>query len=128
VHAGRKHDSILAVSHGSGTGADAIVVESDGVVPANTALEGGDDISYAEYLRQRGAPPEFDEQQANSGDYAAAIVVLDVDGGDERVSVPAMGTDADPSAFFVGDRVETTIRRIYTQEGVTRYGFRLRPS
>jgi len=39
-----------------------------------------------------------------------------------------MGTDADPSAFAVGDRVETTIRRIYTQEGVTRYGFKIRPS
>jgi hydroxymethylglutaryl-CoA synthase len=38
-----------------------------------------------------------------------------------------MGTGADPSEFAVGDRVETTIRRIYTQEGVTRYGFKIRP-
>ncbi|TYL35946.1 ACP synthase [Natronococcus pandeyae] len=200
------HDSILGVSHGSGAGADAIVVESAGDVPANTALKDGDALTYAEYLRQRGvvtsgppsgggayvsvpswrrslpqryrleagrcpdcgafafppegicddcgaregyepidlpgegtieavttisqggAPPEFAEQQAKSGDYAAAIVALDVDAGDETVSVPVMGTDAAPAAFSVGDRVETTTRRIYTQEGVTRYGFKIRPS
>ncbi|ELY81505.1 zinc ribbon domain-containing protein [Natrinema pallidum] len=239
------YESILAVSHGSGAGADAVVVsvasetrQSDGDVPAVTALEGDDPLTYAEYLRQRGivttgppsgggayvsvpswrrsipqryrleagrcsecdalsfppdgacddcgaladyepielagegtieavttisqggAPPEFAEQQAQSGDYAAAIVALETDGasethrkdgdhaernsadrssgqrqreegvdsGDETVSVPAMGTDADPADFSVGERIETTIRRIYTQEGVTRYGFKIRPA
>ncbi|WP_226479069.1 zinc ribbon domain-containing protein [Natrinema amylolyticum] len=208
------YDSVLAVSHGSGAGADAFVVESgasethrrDGDVPAVTALEGDDPLSYAEYLRQRGvvttgppsgggayvsvpswrrsipqryrleagrcsecgalsfppegscddcgaladyepielagegtieavttisqggAPPEFAEQQAKAGDYAAAIVALETDGGNETVSAPAMGTDADPADFAVGDRIETTIRRIYTQEGVTRYGFKIRPA
>ncbi|WP_226006581.1 zinc ribbon domain-containing protein [Natrinema salinisoli] len=199
------YDSVLGVSHGSGAGADALVIESDGDVPTETALEGDDPLSYAEYLRQRGvvttgppsgggayvsvpswrrsipqryrleagrcsecgtlsfppegacdecgalteyepvelagegtieavttisqggAPPEFAEQQARSGDYAAAIVALETDDGDETVSAPAMGTDADPADFGVGDRIETTIRRIYTQEGVTRYGFKVRP-
>ncbi|OLZ41005.1 hypothetical protein A6E15_08380 [Natrinema saccharevitans] len=50
-----------------------------------------------------------------------------VDDGDETVSAPAMGTDADPDDFSVGDRIETTVRRICTQEGVTRYGFKIRP-
>ncbi|WP_339103569.1 zinc ribbon domain-containing protein [Haloterrigena salinisoli] len=233
------YESILAVAHGSGAGADALVVEADGDVPAETALEGDDTLSYAEYLRQRGvvttgppsgggayvsvpswrrsipqryrleagrcpdcgalsfppegacadcgalveyepvelpgtgtveavttisqggAPPEFAEQQARSGDYAAAIVALESsvasetqradgdsaeqssadrssgqrpreeavdDDGSETVSVSAMGTDAAPEAFAVGDRIETTIRRIYTQEGVTRYGFKVRPA
>ena len=200
------YESVLAVSQGSGAGADAFVVEVDGDVPAATALEGDDPLSYAEYLRQRGvvttgppsgggayvsvpswrrslpqryrleagrcsecgalsfppegacddcgalaeyepvelagegtieavttisqggAPPEFAEQQARSGDYAAAIVALETDDGDETVSAPAMGTDADPADFAVGDRIETTIRRIYTQEGVTRYGFKVRPA
>ncbi|QFU84697.1 zinc ribbon domain-containing protein [Natronorubrum aibiense] len=199
------HESVLAISHGSGAGADAFVLESSSTVPAVVDLEGGDTLSYAEYLRQRGvvtsgqpagggayvsvptwkrslpqryrleagrcpdcgalsfppggacddcgsleeptpvelsgtgtieavttisqggAPPEFAEQQAQSGDYAAAIVALESENGD-TVSAPAMGTDAEPSAFAVGDRVETTIRRIYTQEGVTRYGFKIRPT
>ncbi|OIB56682.1 zinc ribbon domain-containing protein [Natrialba sp. SSL1] len=215
------HESILAVSFGSGAGADALVLESDGSVPtqidldANTDTNGEDDeqtLSYAEYLRQRGvvtagppsgggayvsvpswrrsipqryrleagrcpecgalafppegacddcgslveyetvtlanrgrieavttisqggAPPEFAPQQSQAGDYAAAIVELPVadsagtEAGDETVSLPAMGTDAAPDAFAVDDEIETTIRRIYTQEGVTRYGFKVRPT
>ncbi|MXV60730.1 ACP synthase [Natronorubrum sp. JWXQ-INN-674] len=200
------YGSVLAVSQGSGAGADAFLIESDGDVPTNAALEGDDPLSYAEYLRQRGvvttgppsgggayvsvpswrrsipqrynleagrcpecgalsfppegacsscgaleeyesvqlsgegsieavttisqggAPPEFAEQQARSGDYAAAIVALETDDGSEAASIAAMGTDADPDAFSVGDRIETTIRRIYTQEGVTRYGFKVRPA
>ncbi|WP_126661021.1 zinc ribbon domain-containing protein [Haloterrigena salifodinae] len=199
-------ESVLAVAHGSGAGADALMVDADGAVPAKTALEGDDTLSYAEYLRQRGvvttgppsgggayvsvpswrrsipqryrleagrcpdcgalsfppegacgdcgslveyepvelpgtgtveavttisqggAPPEFAEQQARSGDYAAAIVALEDESGTESVSVSAMGTDAAPEAFAVGERIETTIRRIYTQEGVTRYGFKVRPA
>ncbi|WP_440764962.1 zinc ribbon domain-containing protein [Natronorubrum sp. DTA7] len=199
-------ESVLAVSHGSGAGADALVVETDGEVPAETALESDDSLSYAEYLRQRGvvtsgppsgggayvsvpswrrsipqrynleagrcpecgalsfppegacsscnaleeyepvqlsgegsieavttisqggAPPEFAEQQGRSGDYAAAIVSLETKDGSESASIAAMGTDAAPDAFAVGDRIETTIRRIYTQEGVTRYGFKVRPA
>ncbi len=199
------YESILAVSHGGGAGADALAIEADGEVPAETALEGDDPLSYAEYLRQRGvvttgppsgggayvsvpswrrsipqrynleagrcpecgalefppegacsscgaleeyesvrlsgegeieavttisqggAPPEFAEQQSRAGDYAAAIVALEDDAGD-TASIAAMGTDADPDDFAVGDRIETTIRRIYTQEGVTRYGFKVRPA
>ncbi|WP_254768014.1 zinc ribbon domain-containing protein [Salinilacihabitans rarus] len=199
------HESILAVSHGSGAGADAFVVEAEGDVPVDDALDrGGDPISYAAYLRRRGvvtsgppegggayvsvpswrrslpqryrleagrcpdcgalafppegacpdcgsldpfesvalpregtveaattisgggAPPEFAERVAREGAYAALVVSFAV--GDERVRVPAMGTDADPAAFAVGDRVEATIRRIYEQEGVTRYGFKVRPA
>ncbi len=197
------HETVLGVSHGSGAGADAFVIENSRTVPTKVDLEGGTTLSYAASLRQRGvvtsgppsgggayvsvpswqrsipqryrreagrcpecgslefppegacrscsflgeyepvqlsregvleavttisqggAPPEFAEQQAQSGDYAAAIVALEH--GDQTASIPAMGTDADPSAFEVGDRVETTIRRIYTQEGVTRYGFKIRP-
>ncbi|GAB7017442.1 ACP synthase [Halostagnicola bangensis] len=197
------YETILAVSHGSGAGADAFVIENPSEVPTTLDLGGETPLSYAAYLRQRGvvtsgppsgggayvsvpawqrsipqryrreagrcpecgslefppegacrscnflgeydpvqlpregtieavttisqggAPPEFAEQQAQSGDYAAAIVAFEV--GGERVCLPAMGTDADPSTLEVGDRVETTIRRIYTQEGVTRYGFKIRP-
>ncbi|WP_265111709.1 zinc ribbon domain-containing protein [Halosolutus halophilus] len=91
-------------------------------------LPGSGTIEAVTTISQGGAPPEFAEQQAQSGDYAAAIVALDAEAAGETVSVPAMGTDAAPSAFAVGDRIETTIRRVYTQEGVTRYGFKVRPA
>jgi hydroxymethylglutaryl-CoA synthase len=55
----------------------------------------------------------------------SAIVALDgPDGG--SVSVPSQVL-ADGEAVEIGTRVDATIRRIYTQEGVTRYGFKLRP-
>lgn len=200
------YESILAASYGSGAGADAFAVIVDGDIPAETVLESNVNLSYAEYLRQRGvvtsgppagggayvsvpswrrsipqryrleagrcsecgtltfppegacdecgtldkyepaeltgegvieatttisqggAPPEFATQQSQAGDYAAAIVSLEAETDGKTVSIPAMGTDAEPAAFTVGDHVETTIRRIYTQEGVTRYGFKIRPS
>lgn len=199
------HESVLAVSHGSGAGADALAIEAEDAVPADLMLDGDDPLTYPEYLRQRGvvtsgppegggayvsvpswrrslpqryrleagrcpeceslafppegacpncdaldefepvrltgegtietattisqggAPPEFAQQQAKSGDYAAVVLALEAPDG-ATVSAPAMGTDAAPEEFSAGDRVETTIRRIYTQEGVTRYGFKVRPA
>ncbi|WP_331234367.1 zinc ribbon domain-containing protein [Natronorarus salvus] len=196
-------ESTLAVSYGSGAGADAFDVECDGTVPTSLDLDGERTMSYAEYLRARGAvtsgppdgggayvsvptwqrsipqryrleagrcldcsdlafppegacpscgsladyerveldsrgtieavttisaggaPPEFAEQQARSGDYAAAIVALE--SGGETVSAPMMGC-AECEGFAVDDRVETTIRRLYTQEGVTRYARKIRPA
>ncbi|WP_254864735.1 zinc ribbon domain-containing protein [Halovivax gelatinilyticus] len=91
------------------------------------ALPGTGTIESVTTISQGGAPPEFAEQQSRSGDYAAVVVAFDAPDGGSSVSAPAMGTDADPSAFAVGDRIEATIRRIYTQEGVTRYGFKVRP-
>ncbi|WP_435361860.1 zinc ribbon domain-containing protein [Haloarchaeobius sp. DFWS5] len=77
-------------------------------------------------VSQGGAPPEFAALQAASGAYATGIVAFD--GPDESsASAPALVVDADPDSVAVGDRVEATIRRIYTQEGVTRYGVAVRP-
>ena len=53
-------------------------------------------------------------------------MALKAERGDGTASVWAMGTDAAPDAFAVGDRIETTIRRVYTQEGVTQYRFKVR--
>ncbi|PSP54465.1 ACP synthase [Halobacteriales archaeon QS_1_67_19] len=198
-------ERVLAASFGSGAGADALLVENDGV-PTELALEDGESVSYAEYLRKRGeltagppegggayvsvpswkrtldqrhrllagrcsacgalnfppegacndcktlvdqyetvrltgagtveaatvisqggAPPEFAEQQAQSGDFAVAVVALEgPEGG--AASVPAQVVDADPESVAIGDQVETTMRRIYTQEGIIRYGFKVRPA
>ncbi len=92
-----------------------------------TTLTGEGTIEAVTTISQGGAPPEFSDLQSRAGDYAAAIVAFEDEGG-ETVSAPAMGTDAEADAFAVGDRVEATIRRIYTQEGVTRYGFKIRPA
>lgn len=75
-------------------------------------------------ISQGGAPPEFADQQARSGDFGVAVVAFDGPDGD-TVSVPAQVVDGHDLA--VGDRVDATVRRIYTQEGVTRYGFKIRP-
>jgi hydroxymethylglutaryl-CoA synthase len=78
-------------------------------------------------IGQGGAPPEFVEQQARSGAYVSAVVALDgPDGG--TVSIPTQVVGVEPSEVAIGDRVEATMRRIYTQEGVTRYGFKMRPT
>ncbi|AGB36614.1 OB-fold domain-containing protein [Natronococcus occultus] len=76
-------------------------------------------------IGQGGAPPEFAELQQRDGAYAVAIVELEADGG--TVTLPAQLTDVDPESVAVGDEVRTTIRKIYTQEGVPRYGVKFEP-
>jgi hydroxymethylglutaryl-CoA synthase len=89
-------------------------------------LPGTGTVEAVTAIGQGGAPPEFVEQQARSGAYVSAIVALDgPDGG--TASIPAQVVDVDPDAVAVGDRVEATIRQVYTQEGVTRYGFKMVP-
>lgn len=99
----------------------ALVEEYDEV-----ALTGEGTVEAATVISQGGAPPEFAEQQAQSGDFGVAVVALKGPAG-ESVSIPAQVVDAEPEAVAIGDAVETTMRRIYTQEGVTRYGFKIRP-
>jgi 3-hydroxy-3-methylglutaryl CoA synthase/uncharacterized OB-fold protein len=77
-------------------------------------------------IGQGGAPPEFAELQQRSGAYAVAIVALKAEEG--TVTLPAQLTDTDPEAVAVGDTIRTTIRKIYTQEGVPRYGVKFTPA
>ncbi|WP_252699583.1 zinc ribbon domain-containing protein [Natronosalvus vescus] len=115
---------------------DALAFPPEGACPDCGELEGYEQTRLAGEARleavttisQGGAPPEFAEYQSQTGEYAAVIVAFEAeDGSGGTVSAPAMGTDAEPGEFSVGGRVEPTIRRIYTQEGVTRYGFKVRP-
>jgi len=90
-------------------------------------LPGTGTVEAVTAIGQGGAPPEFVEQQARSGAYVSAIVALDgPEGG--SVSIPAQVVDASPDAVEIGDRVDATIRQVYTQEGVTRYGFKMTPT
>jgi hydroxymethylglutaryl-CoA synthase len=73
-----------------------------------------------------GAPPEFAELQERSGPYTTGIVAFEgPDGG--SASVPSFVVEARGESVKVGDRVEMTIRRLYTQDGVPRYGFKVCP-
>lgn len=193
------HDAVLAAAYGSGAGADAYLLA--GTAPVETSLDGGEYLSYAEYLRRRGdivgekpdggaahvsvptwrrslpqrhrlvagrcpecggltfppegacrscnelvefdavplsgpaeveavtrisrggEPPEFAEQQARSGEYGIALVAFEADG--ETVSAPAQVVGGETA---VGEQVEPVIRRVYTEEGVTRYAFKVQPA
>ncbi|ADB63016.1 protein of unknown function DUF35 (plasmid) [Haloterrigena turkmenica DSM 5511] len=77
-------------------------------------------------IEQGGAPPEFADLQQRDGAYAVAIVALETEHG--SVTLPAQLTDVDPQSVSVDDTVEAAIRRIYTQEGVPRYGVKFRPT
>lgn len=89
-------------------------------------LPGTGTVEAVTVIGQGGAPPEFAEQQARSGAFAVAVVAFDGPGG-KTVSAPTQVVGTDTESVEIGDPVEATIRRIYTQEGVTRYGFKVRP-
>jgi len=69
-----------------------------------------------------GAPPEFAEQEKASGSYPVAIVELD-----EGPKVIGQMADVSPKDVRVGMRVFAELRRIYSEEGVIRYGFKFVP-
>jgi hydroxymethylglutaryl-CoA synthase len=87
-------------------------------------LSGPGEVRAITTIGRGGAPPEFAEQQARSGDFQVSIVAFAA--GDEEATAPAQVV---PTATVeVGDPVDPVVRRVYTQEGVTRYGFKLRPA
>jgi len=91
------------------------------------ALPGTGTIEGVTTIAQGGAPPEFAEQQSKSGPFVSAVVSLDGPRGDETVSVPSQVLTPGASSVAIGDRTEAVIRRIYQQEGVIRYGFKMQP-
>lgn len=89
---------------------DRVRTDRSGTVLAVTTIAGG------------AAPPEFEPQQRRDGAYGVGIV--SVDAGDDSVRVPAQLTTTELS---IGDRVRATLRRLYTQESVPRYGVKFAP-
>lgn len=73
-----------------------------------------------------GAPPEFVEHQRRDGPFAVAIVEATAEAGTARF--PVQLTDCDPQEVSVGDTVVGRFRRIYSVEGVTRYGLKFTPT
>ena len=83
-------------------------------------LSGRGTIYAISKISAGGAPPEFAEQSAVKGDYIVAIVQLEE--GPRIVSQLICDGLAD-----IGTPVEAELRRIYTDEGVTRNGYKFRP-
>ncbi len=69
-----------------------------------------------------GAPPEFAEQEKAGGRYTVAIVELA-----EGPKVIGQVADVDPKEVKIGMPVKAELRKIYTEEGVIRYGFKFVP-
>jgi uncharacterized OB-fold protein len=69
-----------------------------------------------------GAPPEFAEQEKAGGQYPVAIVQLE-----EGPKVIGQLADVDPKEVRIDMPVLAELRRIYTEEGVIRYGFKFAP-
>ena len=93
-----------------------------------TTLPGDGTVEAATRIGQGGAPPEFVEQQQRSGSFAVAVVAFDGPDGDESVSVPAQVVQSPVGTPSIGDRIRAVPRRIYEQEGVVRYGFKVVPT
>jgi hydroxymethylglutaryl-CoA synthase len=94
---------------------DPVQLTEPGTIRAVTTIERG------------GEPPEFVPQQARGGPYGVAIVAFaGPDGG--RATVPMQVPLAGGDSLAVGDEVETTIRRLYEDEGVIRYGRKAVPA
>lgn len=102
----------------------------DGACPSCNATDGCEPVSLpgtgtVETVTDiaGGAPPEFEDYQTRAGPFQTAIVALDGP-EEETVSVPLLVTGE--TAIEVSDTIETVVRRIYTQEGLPRYGRKAR--
>ncbi|HEV8358828.1 MAG TPA: OB-fold domain-containing protein [Candidatus Thermoplasmatota archaeon] len=87
------------------------------------AFSGLGEVHSIVTIGRGGAPSEFAEQQRRAGAYDVAIVQLA-----EGPRVAAMVADAAPGQLHMGDAVELVVRRLYTQDGAPRYGFKARPA
>lgn len=94
---------------------EAVEMPREGVVTAKTTIGQG------------GAPPEFVAQQDRDGAFGVVIVEIPAEDDEGSITLPAQLTDCDPEDVEVGDAVRATVRRIYEQEGVPRYGSKFTP-
>jgi uncharacterized OB-fold protein len=69
-----------------------------------------------------GAPPEFAEQEKAGGSYPVAIIELE-----EGPKVIGQMADVKAQDARIGMPVRAELRRIYSEEGVIRYGFKFVP-
>lgn len=89
----------------------------------DVALSGRGRVYSFTIIAQGSGPSEFAAEQSMTGDYVSAIVELE-----EGPRVAARLADVAARAVDVGMPVEATLRRLYRQQGVDRYGFKFAPA
>jgi len=102
--------------------AEGACVECNAIDALTPVEPEGTGTVVARTIIESGAPPEFTTLLDAEGAIGVVLVELD-----EGVRVPGMLTDCDPHEIERGDRVTAVVRRIYEQEGITRYGAKFRP-
>lgn len=73
-------------------------------------------------IARGGAPAEFDDQQTMTGSIVVGVVELR-----EGPRLMAQIADGDPETLAIGMPLRATVRRLYDQEGVVRYGTKFVP-
>ena len=86
-------------------------------------LSGRGKVHTFTLLGAGGAPPEFAEQEKAGGSYPVTIVELE-----EGPKIIGQMADVSPKDVRIGMPVTAELRRIYTEEGVIRYGFKFVPA
>lgn len=84
-------------------------------------LSGQGEVHAVTQITPEGAPPEFTAQARAEGGYYVAIVKL-AEG--PKITAQLVGFKALPA---LGTPVKAETRRLYTEEGVIRYGFKFGP-
>lgn len=94
----------------TGSEFDSVELSGKGTVYSYTVIAGG------------GAPPEFADEARCKGSYPVVIVELE-----EGPRIIAQLVDPPAEGIAIGMQVEAVFRKIYTEEGVIRYGFKFQP-
>jgi uncharacterized OB-fold protein len=119
---------------GSCSKCEALSFPAEGACPScnqrveysSVAVPHEGEIRAVTTINRGGAPPEFATQQLSGGPFAVALIDVSCENG--WIRVPAQITDSNPDSLAIGDQVVGVIRRLYTQEGIPRYGMKFRPA
>ena len=87
-------------------------------------LSGRGKIHTFTVISRGSAPSEFDDQQNMTGEFAVAVIELEEG---PRVVSQLTYIDTNPEKISIGMEVKVTIRKLYEQEGVIRYGYKFMP-
>lgn len=88
-----------------------------------TTLSGTGTVYSYTIITPGGAPPEFSPQAKRTGKFAVAVIELA-----EGPHITAQLTNVDLEDVTIGMPVSATVRRLYVEEEIVRYGFKFEPT